>query len=273
MTVNDYYMWIQELETIPNEIDRKIRNKAILQSDWDIIKNRMPQHITIRSEALIGGSYFRSNYWQRKRHTYNKTDKITSMSELLSKSYHCKPSSFIKINSSEESSPIFGRAISFFRLSYTSGLKQHAFAHIDFIKCDQHYVEKSTIQCSVMTISHNSWLRKKLDYKDNQLVSPFVSTYSITPSAITVTNDYWLLNDSQSKKYVSFHCIDISRIWPVSQDQTLFDVAEFDISPFQFDDIIVTENNDDDDNNSIFTALNRGGVPKTIKDFIMKYRV
>ena len=61
--VNDYYMWIQELETIPNEIDRKIRNKAILQSDWDIIKNRMPQHITIRSETLIGGSYFRSNYW------------------------------------------------------------------------------------------------------------------------------------------------------------------------------------------------------------------
>ena len=125
-----------------------------------------------------------------------------------------------------------------------------------------------------MNISNNSWLRKKLDYKDNQLVSPFVSSYSITPSAITVTNDYWHVDDSQSKKYVYFHCIDISRIWPVSEDQTLFDVAGFDISPSQFNDNMMTENNDDadDDENSVFTALNRGGVPKTIKDFIMKYR-
>ena len=124
-----------------------------------------------------------------------------------------------------------------------------------------------------MNISNNSWLRKKLDYKDNQLVSPFVSSYSITPSAITVTNDYWHVDDSLSKKYVSFHCIDISRICPVSEDQTLFDVAGFDISPSQFDDMIETTGNDDnDDDNSVFTALNRGGVPKTIKDFIMKYR-
>ena len=73
---------------------------------------------------------------------------------------------------------------------------------------------------------------------------------------------------------MSFHCIDISRIWPVSQDQTLFDVAGFDISPSQFDAFMMTENNEvDEDNMSVFAALNRGGVPKTIKDFIMKYRV
>ena len=123
-----------------------------------------------------------------------------------------------------------------------------------------------------MNISNNSWRRKKLDYKDNLLVSQFISTYSITPSAITVTNDYWHYDDAQLKKYVSFHCIDISRIWPVSEDQTLFDVAGFDISPSQFNAFTITENEDDDDNISIFTALNRGGVPKTIKDFIMKYR-
>lgn len=262
--VNDYCKWLHDLPDIPIEVNRRIRNKQLMNSDWQIIKNEFPNQIKIRKEALIGGSYFTSIYWDKKRHRFEKNMRIISLKHNLSRSFHCKPQSFIRI-STDDDVPVFGRAMSFFRFSYTSGLTLHPFAHVDFIKCNSRYHDiSSTAQCTFVNIHLNSWERDHIDYNDCELLSPFVSTYSITQSNITVTNSYWS-TPNDTMKNVSFQCTDIQRVWPVSQDGSLFDVANFDIAAND-------ETNNNDDEESVLTALNRGGIPKMVKDFILENR-
>ena len=103
----------------------------------------------------------------------------------------------------------------------------------------------------------------------NQAAFPLVSFHTLETRQDHY-HESFLADDLQLKKYVSFHCIDISRMWPVSQDQTLFNVAGFDIFVNQYN-AVDGEYNNADGNSCAFTSLHRGGLPKVIKDFILKY--
>ena len=205
-------------------------------------------------------------------------DTYTSLEEILLSNSNCRIDSIVEIrasnttNQSGDTRKSFARVIGFFRLQFTEALQNFPLVHVEHIQCDNIHSNISSEATTIVNIKLDSWLRNKLDHWEYPLYT-YVPVYSIKPTTISVTNEYYKNNNIN--KYVSFINVDVSRCWTISDDNMVHDMGDIsydeDSNEQQVGYISIHDN--DNDLCSILTKIKKGGTPKMIVDFIVSNRI
>ena len=232
----------------------------------------------IANYQLIGGSYFYSRFWNTHKSVLQLYHNYMSLEELLLSNNNCRIDSIVEIRASNtidqsgDTRKRFARVISFFRIQFTEALENFPLVHVEHIQCDNLHQAISSDSTTIVNIKKDSWTRNILDHWEYPLY-PFLPVYAIKPTNISITNDYY--NAYNTHKYVCFNNIDISRCWPISDDNMVHDMGDITFTTNNEEQQVgyVNMQDDDSDLSSILTKIKKGGTHKMIVDFIVANRL